>query len=73
MLELFVIDRINENIVCIQNINTKSMYNINKSKIIGECKESNIYVKKGDIFEYSINETNKRKKYIEDLTKNLWK
>jgi hypothetical protein len=66
-----VIDRFEEKFaVCEREDGT--MININKSLIPIEAKEGDVLIIDGDNIQIGINETLKRKKEIEILTKDLW-
>lgn len=51
----------------------RTMINIEKSKISQEAKEGDVLNISGDKISIDIEETNKRKKEIEELTKDIWK
>ncbi len=72
MKNLYVIDRIFDDYVKIENIETKKSFDILKTQIEGECIESNVLVKINDKYVYSEVETNIRTNFIENLSKGLW-
>lgn len=73
MKNLFVIDRIENDTVIMQSLETEENINVFKSFIVGEIKESNVYFKENDKYIYSPDETRKRLEYINNLTKGLWR
>lgn len=73
MKNLFIIDRIENDIVIMQSLETEENINVFKSFIVGEIKEKNVYLKENDKYIYSPDETKKRLEYINNLTKGLWR
>lgn len=70
-----IIDRIEENIIVIEV--EEKIYNIDKKYIVGSANEGdcvNITIENGEIISVKkdIKETSSRKKYIDELTKNMW-
>ncbi len=72
MENLFVIDRIIGEIVLLENLATKEIFEVKKSQVVGDCIESSVYVKTLDKYVYSEIETQKRNVYIKDLSKSLF-
>jgi hypothetical protein len=50
----------------------RTMLNIEKRRIPSDAKEGDVLVLEGDNARIDMTETEKRKKLIEELTKNLW-
>lgn len=70
MKTLIVIDRFEGDFVVCEKAN-KEMVNIERSKVPLEAQEGDVLVI-GDEIMIDVLETSKRKKYIEELTKDLW-
>lgn len=71
MSEYYIVDRIEKDIVVIEDIN-ENIININKSKICGKVNEGDCLIKKEEFFFIDIEETEKRKAKISDLMKGMW-
>lgn len=67
----FIVDRIEGNIVIVENNN--SIIQINRIYINGEVKEGDILVKSNGIYEVDYNKTNLRKEKINSMMKEIWK
>jgi hypothetical protein len=66
-----VIDRFEGNYAVCEKEN-REMIDIEKSRVPIEAKEGYVLNIEGDVITIDIDETERRKKEIEELTKNLW-
>ncbi len=64
MIEIFVVDRIENDLVILQNLASKEFYDISKDMVIGDYKEKSVVIKKGNEYIFSEEETIKREHYI---------
>ncbi len=71
-MELFVIDRIIDDIVIIENMQTLEIMEIKKYQVIGSCDEANVLIKNADNYVFSQEETVKRTNYIKDISNSIW-
>lgn len=69
----YIIDRIEENIVICENQETKKMEQFNKEQFPNNIKEGDIVYLEENKFKVNLNETDKKKKEIEELMKKLMK
>lgn len=69
----YIIDRIEENIVICENQETKKMEQFNKEQFPNNIKEGDIVYLEENKFKVNLNETDKKKKKIEELMKKLMK
>ncbi|EQB86215.1 hypothetical protein J2Z44_002403 [Clostridium punense] len=67
----FIIDRFEGSFAVCED-EEGSMHNIEKNLIIGNPKEGDIIEKQGDIYNINPEETEKRKKEVEELMKDMW-
>lgn len=67
----FIVDRIEGNIVVVEDNN--SIIQINRIYINGEVKEGDVLVKLNGVYEVDYNKTNLRKEKINAMIKGLWK
>lgn len=68
----YIVDRFEGNFVLCEN-DRGEFINIKRKKLPQNTKEGDVLVQKGDSFVIDIEETKKRKEYIEKLAKELWK
>lgn len=69
----YIIDRIEENIVICENQETKKIEQFNKEQFPNNIKEGDIVYLEENKFKVNLNETDKKKKEIEELMKKLMK
>lgn len=67
-----VIDRIEGKIVICQKLENKEMIEINIEELPKEIKEGNVLILENGEYKIDIEEEEKRRKRIEEKTKNLW-
>lgn len=68
---MLIIDRFEGNYAVCEDEN-KQMHNIELRFIEGNPKEGDIIENNNGSFKINVEETKKRRKYIEDLTKDMW-
>lgn len=69
----YIIDRIEDNIVICENQETKKIEQFNKEQFPNNIKEGDIVYLEENKFKVNLNETDKKKKEIEELMKKLMK
>ncbi len=72
MNNIYIIDRIEENIVILNKLGTTEVIKVNKDDIVGICFEKNVIIQVGNKYVYSEQETKKRLDFIESITNGLW-
>lgn len=68
---MLIIDRFEGNYAVCEDEN-RQMQNVELSLIEGNPKEGDIIENNNGLFKINVEETKKRRKYIEDLTKDMW-
>lgn len=69
----YIVDRIEENIVVCENVNTKEIVSIEISNLPNGIKKGQVIKYINQKYEIDKEETEKRKQIIHEKTKNLWK
>ncbi len=72
MENIYVIDRIEENIVILSCLNDNELIKVKKDEIVGICSEKSVIIHIDGKYVYSEEETLKRQNYIQSLTEGLW-
>lgn len=67
----FIIDRFEGNFAVCED-EEGNMHNIDRTLISGNPKEGDVIEKQGDLYRINIEETEKRKKEVEELMKDMW-
>ncbi|WP_300382170.1 DUF3006 domain-containing protein [Clostridium sp.] len=67
----YIVDRIEGDYAILETEND-TLINVNKNDIIGEVKEGEILIKKDNIYYIDKEETEDRKRVINDMLKGLW-
>ncbi len=68
---MYIVDRIENGIIVCENDNG-NILEITKENCIGDINEGDVIVKKGEKWIKDESKTADRKKYIEDITKDMW-
>lgn len=69
----YIIDRIEENVVVCENMETQKIENIEKKKLPSNIKQGLVIKFENGVYSIDEEETEKRKKTIHEKVKNLWK
>ena len=69
----FVIDRIEEDIVVCENLETKEILNIEKNKLPEDIRQGLVIKLEDDIYIIDTEKTEERRQIIHEKIKNLWK
>ncbi len=71
MIEIFVVDRIENEYVILQSLFNDEIFNVLGSSIVGNYKEKSVVIKRGNEYIFSEEETLKREQYIGSKLKRL--
>ncbi len=69
---MFVVDKIDNNIVVLENMDDKSLITVDVTNIYHDVKIGDLVEYINGKYTFNKEETIKRAEYIKNLTKNLW-